>query len=251
MSESLPKIEVTEKPLIFIGIPSIDGRLTVELHRYVAALQALSMVGKLPFVVQTGELTGHAPVTYARNVLCGMALSTPAERMVQIDADMLPNESCSKVLTNFAADIICPRMFRFRHSGADGIEGKPPEIAACATLERDGKRYDVIPKPDSGLARVDGCGTGFISVARHVLLDPRMRVGPDVDGVPALFKFEYDAVGGITEWEDVDFTLRASKLGYSVVADFSAHCGHKKTINLDCVWDMVYGQRPALEEVAR
>jgi hypothetical protein len=245
------KIEITEKPHVFIGVPSLDGRITVELHRYLAALQTLGATGQLPFTVSVGELTGHAPVTYARNVLCAMALQTAAERMVQIDADMLPNDSCSRVLTNFAADIVCPRMFRFRHSGDNGIEDKPPEVAACATLVRDGKRYDVIPKPDSGLARVNGCGTGFISIARQVLLDPRMRVGPDVDGVPALFKFEYDAVGGITEWEDVDFTLRADALGYSVVADFSAHCGHKKTINLDCVWEMVYGQKPATVEMAR
>lgn len=228
------------RPHLFVGIPSIDGRVTVELRRYLTSLEVCAAMGTLPFTVSTAEVTGIAPVEYARNVLCGMALSTPADRIVLIDADMKPEPTASRVLFS-QADITVPRMYRFRHHGKNGIHQGPPELAACATVVRDGARLDLIPEFDAKDAhRVDACGTGFIMIRRHVLDDPRMRVGEAEDDVPAIFRMTRNAVGRITEWEDFDFSFRASRLGYVVVVDFAARCGHSKTLDLDSVAELAY-----------
>jgi len=245
-----PNDKMPERPEMFIGIPSHDGKISAPLHVYLSSITALSALGQFPFAVNVCILTGITPVQYARNRLLNIARTTDAERIVLIDDDMLPDETCTRVMFS-QADICVPRMYRFRHNGPDALtpeENKPPEIASCATLvtpateTEDEKRFDVLPQWDKGgIFRVQAAGTGFIMIKRKVIEDPRMLVGPpDPDGTPALFQIKYSATGHILEWEDVDFTLRANNLGYVVAADMSAHCGHRKAINLDCVAEMLH-----------
>lgn len=231
---------------LFVGVPSLSGQISSEVHRYMLGLSGCSIRGELPFTVEEGIVTGMSPVQYARNVLMGMALKSGADRVLLMDADMIPEPSVTRLLFS-DADIASARMFRFRHHGEHGVEkGRPPEIAACATIVRGEERFDIVPNADveGGPVKVDACGTGCIMIRRHVLEDPRIRVGPDdaCEGIdypiPALFRMEYTAAGRITEWEDIDFTLRASRLGYTVVVDFGARCGHRKSINLDAVAEL-------------
>lgn len=230
----------SKRPHLFVGIPSIDGRVSVELRRYLSGLESTAMSGMLPFTVGVAEVTGLAPVQYARNVLCGMALRSGADLIMMIDADMKPTPSMSRILFS-DADVIVPRMYRFRHHGVNGIHDGPPELAACATVVKGKERLDVIPEYDAaGLHRIDACGTGCIVIKRAVLDDKRMRVGPDEDGVPAIFQMKYSSTGRITEWEDVDFSLRATKAGYTVAVDFGARCGHMKTLDLDSVAELLH-----------
>ena len=233
---------MSERPHLFVGVPAIDGKVTVELRRYLSGLEVTAALGQLPFTVSTAEVTGVAPVEYARNVLCSMALGTPADRILLIDADMTPEPTTSRLLYN-DADIAVPRMYRFRHHGKNGIHQGPPELACCATVFEDGERLDLIPELDAkSMFKLDACGTGCIMIRRKVLEDPKMRVGEDEGDVPAIFHMERNSVGRITEWEDVDFSLRASRLGYSVVVDMAARCGHKKTVNLDSIAELVYAR---------
>ena len=234
---------------VFIGIPSRDGRISAALHRWISAFAVMGATGQVPFRVTEFIAEGYSPVHYARNIVTWAALKTDADRIVMIDDDMLPDATCWKVL-NSEADICVPRMFRFRHNGELAIseaENRPPEIATCATfVTGDGdleKRFDIVPKHGADAEiEVHAVGTGFISIRRAVLEDQRMHVGEaDGEGVPAVFRMISLPNGRITEWEDVDFTLRAHRLGYSVSAHFGAHCGHRKSINLDAVFDMVYG----------
>jgi hypothetical protein len=234
---------------LFIGIPSRDGRLSAALHRWISAFAVMGATGQVPFRVTEFIAEGYSPVHYARNVVTAAALKTDADRIVMIDDDMLPDGTCWKVL-NSAADICVPRMFRFRHNGDIAMseeENRPPEIATCATLVsgegESEKRLDIVPEyGEDAEMQVHAAGTGFISINRAVLDDPRMHVGEaDADGVPAIFQMISLPNGRITEWEDVDFTLRAHRLGYTVSAHFGAHCGHRKSINLDAVYEMVYG----------
>lgn len=244
---------MSDKPHLFIGVPSKGGKVTVELHRWLTAMNVCAATGELPFTITEGDVTGLAPVHFARNALMKMALATPAERVLTIDDDMIPTETTARILLS-DADICVSRMYRFRHHGPEGMDGedaKPPELAACATYVKlmGGKetRFDIVPRFDAaGLVKVDAVGTGCISVKRKVLEDPHMRVGPDdEDGTPALYRMLYTATGRITEWEDIDFTLRASRLGYSVAADFGSRCGHFKTVNLDAVAELVHNERLA------
>jgi hypothetical protein len=239
------------KPHLFVGVPSFGGKMSVELHRWLTALEVCGAMGQAPFTVSMGIVTGVSPVQYARNVLLRIALETPAARIVLIDDDMLPDSTTMSVIMS-DADICVPRMYRFRHNGPDAFsaaEGRPPEIAACATYVKDlgngtSERSDIVPRYDAtGAVAVDACGTGFMMIKRCVLDDPRMRVGlDDADGTPAIFRMVQSETGKITDWEDVDFSLRASRLGYTVVADFGAHCGHRKAINLDAVAELMHLQ---------
>jgi hypothetical protein len=89
-------------------------------------------------------------------------------------------------------------------------------------------------------------------IRRHVLEDPRMRCGAsDPDGTPALFRMLQTDTGRITEWEDVDFTLRAHRLGYTVAVDLGSRCGHMKTVNLDAVAELVHRAEIAAGAKAR
>lgn len=241
------KTSVVPPRHVFVGIPSRDGRLSAALHRWVESLAYMSATGQVPFRVTEFIAEGYSPVHYARNVVSWKARQTDADRIVMVDDDMLPDDSTWKVLRT-DADICVPRMFRFRHNGKLAVseaEDRPPEVVTCATLVRevDGGeiRQDLVPMPDAPDQEfeVQAVGTGFISIKREILDDPRMRVGPDdEDGVPAIFRMIQTPTGRITEWEDVDFTLRAHRLGYRVVANFGAHCGHRKSVNLDAVYEL-------------
>ena len=234
---------------VFIGIPSRDGKLSAALHRWVSALSCLSATGQLPFKITEFIAEGYSPVHYARNIICGAAMKTDADRILMVDDDMLPDPTTFKLFAS-SSDIVVPRMFRFRHNGpiaASEEDNRPPEIATCATfVQGDGeneKRLDIVPTLDAdGEVAVQAAGTGLILINRKIIDDPRMLVGePDQhDGTPALFRMIATPTGRITEWEDVDFTLRAHRLGYKVSAHFGAHCGHRKAVNLDAVFEMVY-----------
>ena len=236
-----PQRASPERPHIFVGVPSIDGKMTVELQRYLQALTYAAATGSAPFTVSTAEVTGVAPVEYARNVLCGMAIDAKADLVVMIDADMKPDATVSR-LFNSDADIIVPRMYRFRHHGKNGIHQGPPELTCCATIvEPNGERLDLTPELDAqGVYKVDFCGTGFIVIKRAVLDDPKMRVGKSEGSVPAIFRMTRNDVGRITTWEDVDFSKRATEQGYTVAVDFGARCGHNKTLDLDSIAELVY-----------
>lgn len=246
---------------IFIGIPSRDGKLSTALHKWVSSLCAMSATEQVPFRVTEFIAEGYSPVHYARNIICGAARKTDADLIVQIDDDMLPDETTWQVLKS-DADICVPRMFRFRHNGPlapSEEDDRPPEIATCSTGVKviDGveHRYDFIPTPDAvGEMDIQAAGTGFIAIKRAILEDPRMHLGePDPhDGTPALFRMIQSPTGRITEWEDVDFTLRANRLGYRVAVNWGAHCGHRKSINLDAVFELAYGApRPAETVLAK
>lgn len=230
-----------DRPHYFIGVPAVDGKVSVELHRYLSALSVCAVTGEIPFTVNIAIVTGVAPVEYARNTLMAMALSTPASKIAMIDADMLPEPSATNLFVQDHFDIIVPRMYRFRHHGTGmGHDASKPELACCATVVQGEDRYDLVPKLNArGAMPIDACGTGFIVINRAVLEDERMKVGEtDFDGVPAIFRMTRAASGRITEWEDVDFSLRASRLGYKVGVDFSARCGHRKTVNLDAIAEL-------------
>jgi len=220
----------------------------------------MSTRGEVPFRVTEFIAEGYSPVHYARNIVAWKALTTDADRIVMVDDDMLPDDTTWRAIRT-EADICVPRMFRFRHNGpiaANLEDDRPPEIATCATLVYgDGElqvRRDIVPGVDAPDCEVEvqAAGTGFISIRREVLEDPRMHVAPpDADGVPSIFTMTQLPNGRIIEWEDVDFTLRAHRLGYKVRANFGAHCGHRKAVNLDAVFDMVYRGNVSEEVLAK
>jgi hypothetical protein len=246
-----------EKPHLFVAIPSLGGKMSAALYRWLTSLKILSATGQLPFVVTEGILEGVAPVHYARNMLAGMGLGTPADLFLYVDDDMLPDETTVRLILAMPAevDVMAARMYRFRHSGPNALtereRARPPEIACCATTvevaedgTEDRKDY-LFRRDDTRIIKVDAAGTGCLAIRRRVLEDERMRVGPsDDDGTPAIFRMVSTATGRITEWEDVDFTLRATRLGYVVAVDTGAHCGHRKAVNLDAVAELVLAEKP-------
>lgn len=260
-SSAEPQPETPARPHLFVAIPSLGGKISAALYRWLTSLKILSVTGDLPCSVIEGILEGVAPVQYARNMLAGMGLGTPADLFLYVDDDMLPDPTTVRLLLALPpeVDIMVARMYRFRHNGPNGLtareRARPPEIASCATTVKSGDDGEEIREDylfrldDTRIHKVDAAGTGCMIVRRRVLEDPRMRVGEsDDDGTPAIFRMVSTPTGRITEWEDVDFTLRASRLGYVVAVDTGAHCGHRKAINLDAVAELVL-REPAKEEV--
>lgn len=238
-----------KRPHLLVGVPSKSGDMSVEVHRYLTGLQMCAAADLTGFTVSEGILTGISPVQFARNVLMGQAKACNADAILMIDADMIPEPTVSRLLFIPAA-IVAARMFRFRHHGENGENTEAPEIATCATVLRGEERVDLIPKVGSdAIERVHAVGTGCTLIRRAVWEDERMHVGPaeTVEGydfpIPALFRMVQTQTGRITDWEDVDFSLRASQLGHEVVVDFGAHCGHRKAINLDAVHELIYSKK--------
>ena len=213
------------RPELFIGVPSFIGQITTELSDYLALLMTLSAIEQFPYDVIVNYMVGERPHEYARNKIITAALKTNAERIVMIDDDITPSQECNSIIT--APYDICGAAY------LTAPKGKPwASVGRKVTVVGGVENWEMAPT-GTGFTHVDACGTGFIMIRRRVFQDERMQLSPpDADGTVCFFQTPRGPAGNLLLTEDLDFTYRAKKLGFSVVINHDVKCGHKKLVDV-------------------
>jgi hypothetical protein len=234
-----------KKTKIFFGVPCGDGNMNAWIAQFVAFLKDITYHPESAWVFDPQFILGARPVHFARNRLAGEFLKGDHDLLWMMDADMTPNQMAISVL-DVDADIVCGRTTYWK----DGMDrdGKPPALLVSAhkeIFENGVRKWENLT--DVGrwneVRDVDACGTACIVIKRRVLEDPRMLLSDasiDPEGkpfkmdkdAPPFFRMHYAPNGQLMRGEDLDFTSRAKKLGYSVKYHSGARLGHVKAIDL-------------------
>jgi hypothetical protein len=164
----------------------------------------------------------HRPVEYARNIAVQEFRRATDGRddaiLWFIDSDMVPPRNYNQQLL-IDADMGAGRAY--------GINGG--QLFTCIERWKDGGLRHLAMTPQAtGVVDVDASGTGGLWIHKRILQDKRMWV--DEEG--NTFQTLRDSSGKTTLSEDLDFTHRATKLGYKLRADISVKWSHFKEVDL-------------------
>jgi hypothetical protein len=195
------------------------------------------------------------PVEFARNLLVQEFLKTDCDRLWFLDADMLPAPPFSARILDIEGDIV----------GAAVPIIRSNQIITNTFLRNDNSPSGVgtaIPTDPTVtmIEGVDAVGTGCMVIKRKVLEDSRMRLPGEYrdqkgkkqhlgkDDAPPIFRFRRKPNGAPLSGEDVDFCLRAKKLGYSVTADYNMDFGHLHLHDIRVIVKVLEKQKPWLSQ---
>lgn len=253
-----------KQELIYVAIPTCSSRLTMGLIHFLSSLDRMSLDEQFPYAFCWRVMNGKRPVEYARNHLTRSFLELKqASRLLFVDEDMMPGPGALNIL-DVDADLVSGRAFGFDHKRVDPLTKKqlPPGLKPCI-FDLNPKTGRFHPKkPDFSKGQTvfdaDASGAACLLIKRHVLEDRRMWLPTkyvdhmgiakdhsdnefpegDEDWAPPIWRTIYRPDGRILRGEDLDFTDRARKLGYSLKAHYGANYGHLKEVDLDAVADM-------------
>lgn len=237
-----------KKEGIFVGIPHVGDDLSLVIVNFVTGLNQMSADPECPWRFEICIEQDKRPVHYARNCIAGRFLESECERLWFVDSDMVPTPTAFHLL-HTDADIVAARMYAIKRRP----DNHQPYLQLCAYDQvnpNDSLRtLTVLPDHDP-IYDVIGVGTGCTVIKRKVLEDKRLWGATtyewggksadvmqerDDDGTaaPPIFRWLEKPNGKPLRGEDLDFSLRAKELGYSVKVNTAAHCGHIKAMNLD------------------
>ena len=211
-----------QKRVVWICVPSYDGRVTVQLLHALENAAELSRDPDHPFEYVTFKPVGLREVDFARN-FCVMQARKDArmERLQFWDADMNPPANWW-ALFGHKADIVSGLACGW--IGYRELERRVPQICTVMyhTDLRTGK-YVTARSDSVGPFEVDAVGAGCMSVSRSLL--ERMT--------PPYFKtVKREEDQAIEEGEDMYFCRKANALGVRVTIDPRIVFGHEKTVDL-------------------
>lgn len=234
---------------VMVAIPTMTNRITIQIVGLLDALRQGESQPDSSIDLQYAIVHGHAPVEYARNILCGAFLRTECDKLWFIDEDMLPEASVVRLL-HAEADIVAARMYKFDHPNPE--KGTTVGLGLCAMKKQENGFYRPVT-PSLGEFSIQDCdavGTACTVIDRRVIEDRRLwrpNVYTTADGVtidgnvdtgkgdwaPNIFSFPRAPNGMGIMGEDIDLCSRAKELGYRIKVDLNAVCGHFKPIDID------------------
>lgn len=223
---------------IFVGIPTLSGRVPIEL-----------MQGLHDAMARTGHEVllhyerGSTPVDLARNKICQIFLKSDCDTLWMIDDDTIPPKNFPDVL-EADGDIVTPIIV-----GAQPMDDGKLGLFNVAYLKNSAGNWRTMnwEVRDTGIIDIDAAGTGCLLIKRHVIEDPRMHLPKqfiDVFGnpqeldetePPALFQIKRKPNGVWISGEDLTFCDRAKQLGYSIKLHTGVVCGHLKELDLKSI----------------
>ena len=227
----MPEIDPKE---VMIAVPVI-GDIDPELTAF--------MMKAVKYGFETRIFKNYTPMPHVQNVMATSFMKSEYKKLWMIDSDMVPRENIFSLL-DMDADIVGP-LYPRSHMGF--IE-EQPRVSFCAYRYKDVFDVDTFedywPEVGTGVQDVSVVGTGCMIVKRRVFEDADMVLGREwthMDGslrddtdeelIP-YFRNTYSAVGKYKGGNDVDFCLRARRLGYDVQVNTNVLCGHRKSIDL-------------------
>lgn len=177
-------------------------------------LMALAFDGRFRLTYLT--LHSHYPVSAARNQGVREAIARDADWLVMIDNDIAPPFELADAIAKapFIGDIIALPYFVMLERG----------LLLCVGKLEDGimKPYAPGELPANGWSRIEMAGTGCMIISRKVLSEMTQPV----------FEILTDAEIGQKMSEDLVFTRRATKEGFTIWTNPDLMCGHYRTSDL-------------------
>ena len=172
-----------------------------------------------PWLHQVVRIGSGPVIANARNRHVRRLLDSPAEWLLQLDADMVFTPDALACLIESGHPDLSPIVGGL-YSGT-GETGTDPWPEA-GWFTPDGFRH-LDPGRASGLADVDFVGAGALMVHRRVFEDLATRHDPAAPWFAEAIR------DGRIDGEDWEFCRRATEAGYPVLVNTDARFGHVKT----------------------
>lgn len=222
--------EGSPKTQVFVGILSRNGNLRAELFAWREYLMSLSADPAHPYFYRVGQVLGAQPAVLAHNVLAHVFHSHPelGDWLWIWADDMRPLPTTTTLLECIDKGADLATLMVYIWSQKDNAP------LLTAGFEHSEHLYELWNLPRSeGIYALDSAGTGGLLVHRRVFDDPRMKLAEaDGDQPAAWFQDTYFPSGAREHGHDLDFTRRATKLGYKLLGHPDAWAGHIKTLDL-------------------
>lgn len=214
---------------VMVAVPTLMHAMTDGIAQFAWELGKANGRGiEFDFRTKSGSSIVAFTVEWQRNKIVADFLKTDCEALWFVDSDVIPTENSFELLRvdapiaggiypipgyNMKNDI--PLIWSFYNKIDTGVFD-----------------YQPIPLPEDGptLVACEGLGTGCMIIERKVLEDARLRLGPDEEGVPAIFRTKRSLAGKCEGTDDLDFCYRATELGYKMIAHTGLRWDHIKTV---------------------
>lgn len=238
------KVPESGRRKILLAVPCLDAFVSAPLALWIASLMLRSRIDpSFPLFAVHFEPSVQ-PVEFARNKLVGAFFQSGCDALLFVDDDMIPSES-SALMFQSSADMVAGRATGF------SMVGDLPKILIAAFQGETAEGHVKRPRDLHTRQLVDGAGTGCLLINKHVLEDRRLW-GPeeytdvmgvvqqlptpgDPDYAPPIFSPARKPNGQWMRGEDIDFTYRATKLGYRLEWVPQAIFGHIKPVDLNAI----------------
>ena len=229
---------------VYVGVLSVTGKTESEIFAWREYLSQLSGDPDHPFYYRVGQILNARPAVFAHNVLTESFLALPEDYMLIWADDMVPKPSTLALLELIPCDMALLSV----HIWSD----KDNMPILTHGIHKEGHSYEManIPRKENPYAITAG-GSGGLLIHKRVFEDPRMLISeaPSPDLPRTWWQDLNNVCGNREHGHDLDFTKRATDLGYSLTAHPGAWAGHRKTVDLMDVALYVdkYGERVANE----
>lgn len=214
---------------IYIAVLN-QGEIAVELAQCIDGIIAMS-----PYPIFI-DYSCEKPISYNRNQIVKRFLERPQyDYLMMIDSDIVPPPDYLK-LVDFQKDIISGVCFAFTKQNIF------PLVLKKSKRKNEGYKYHPYESfhPDkwTGLIEVDAIGTGAMIMSRKVL-----------EAIPYPFRNEYDKTGEKQIGLDLNFCLRAKKLGFQVFCHTDYWCSHHTRMDLKVLYKTMSQAFDGIEEL--
>lgn len=210
---------------LMIGVPAYDGKLNIDTAFALANLAVEA--GKLGVKLRLTHFSNCSLITTARNGLVSDFLSSDADALLFIDADVIVK--ADQVLRLFALSL-----GKDITAGIYPRRGMDRKFFLDYHLDENGAlNFD-----EHGLLRIKRIGTGFMMIQRHVLetmiaRHPEWAYYNNVENRTDYAVFDLAIVDGQYFGEDYLFCDRAAKEGFTVYLDPSINLPHIGTAKFE------------------
>jgi hypothetical protein len=202
---------------ILIAIPTYAPNIPHQVYKALFDMEYPQVDIELQFFI------GYT-VVQARNRIVEFSLKHNFDYTFFIDADVILPEHALAALLKLNKDISC---------GWYCMKTEEEKKTVLFKLEADKKRMSPIlvdDLPKEPIIEIDGAGFGCVLVKNTVfqaVLDEQKRIA-EANNMSFLIPlaFEYQDRLTWSQSEDIDFCLKAKRLGYKIFADLSVFCGH-------------------------
>ena len=230
------------KPKLVITVPDNKGwtRL-LQTSFYFRLLYRSFTDPTFPFRMDEdsmGAIFGCPTVHFAFNTCAQYAIdrtSSPDDVWWLWDNDMEPNfEMCLHMLTTIKeCDILGAGVFNWlRFDDPDMGSLNAPFVLGCDKTVGDPSFVFTTTFPSLLPYEKAACATGGMMVKRKVLVDPRMLTGTIDNPIP-LFRCQEKPNGRQIMGLDLDFTYRATQLGYKLMIEPRSNADHFQLLGLN------------------